>query len=327
MTGKNIKQRGVTACCIVAAITAFSSCDYKSLEEYSHELSTLKLDFEWARVDSVPQAMRVAFYPADDDTRSNFTLGYTFFDLPKTIWPASIKLPPGIYHVTAWNNDTEHIITDKYGSQATLFATTQDYTVRGTFDIPSVLDSIYNGQRVLDYPDYMVHANEIDYDIQYASEQELLLRPDSMVITIDFLIRGIGGLSWVKQIRGSINNVAGKRFMAYPNRSEESVAMMFDCRYNAADSLVYGSFYVFDVEPTNLNNLIHKMVFFFWMDGGKVYLPIDITEHIANYRHEQKKIIIDIPSLGIDLRDYISSKNTFDIELDEWEDININIGF
>lgn len=305
-----------------------TSCEYKELEDGS-VLNPLTVVFDTVKIEKTPKAMRVAFYPADDDTRANMTKGYTFFDLPRTIWPATIQLPAGLYYVTAWNNDTEHVLTDGYGNQETLHATTPAYNARGTFDTPNVLDSIYNGQRVLDYPDYMVHANEVDaFEVFYGKEhQTLVLKPDSMVITIDFRIHGIGGLSWVKQIRGAVNNVAGKRYIAYPDRTEESVAVMFDCEYNAEDSLVYGQFYVFGLEPSEITNLNHKMVLFFWMNGGKVYLPIDVTEAFRRARKEGNRVLIEIPSLGIDLRDYVSSKNTFEVNLEEWDDVKIDVGF
>jgi hypothetical protein len=102
---------------------------------------------------------------------------------------------------------------------------------------------------------------------------------------------------------------------------------MFDCKYNVKDSLVYGSFYVFGIEPTMLQDLSHKMVLFFWMDQAKIYLPIDETEVFEAYRREDRKIVIDVPSLGIDLRDYVSTKNTFNVDLDEWENINVDVGF
>lgn len=305
-----------------------ASCDYKSLDDIGQDLQTVQINFGWDRVDSIPKAMRVAFYPTDAYTKGIFTKGYTFFDLPKNIWPSTIQLPAGIYDVVAWNNDTEHVLTDKYGNQTTLHATTQPYVARGTFDTPSVIDSIYNGQKVLDYPDYMVHATHVDFEVpQYTNGEELVLLPDSMVVTIEYKVHGIGGLSWVKQVRGAVDNVAGKRFMAYKNRTEETVSVMFDCSYSQEDSLVYGSFCVFGIEPTEIESVNHKMVLFFWMDGGKVYLPIDVTDAFNAYRQEDKKICIEIPSLNIDLRDYISSKNTFEVDLDEWDNVYQDIGF
>ena len=333
MTKKIHIPTGINMIAFTALMTAgMTSCEYKELEEGS-ALTPVTIHFDWQEnLDSVPDAipgsMRVAFYPVNDLARANMNKGYTFFDLPQSIWDATVQLPAGIYDVVAWNNDTEHVLTDKYGSQKTLHATTPPYNSRGTFDTPTVLDSIYNGQRVLDYPDYMVHAINTEEEIFYGAKNQMItLSPDSMVVTIEYKIHGIGGLSWVKQARGAVNNVAGKRFMAYDNLTEDAVAVMFDCNYNAEDGLLYGKFYVFGIEPTEMSNLTHKMVFFFWMDAGKVYLPLDVTKIFAAYRRDQSKIVIDIPSLNIDLRDYVTSKNTFDIDLDDWDNVNIDIGF
>ena len=310
----------------VLLIAGLSSCEYKPLEEY-REYNDVIIDFDWNKVESVPNAMRVAFYPLDETGKKNMSKGYTFYDLPKSIWPASIQIPIGLYDVVAWNNDTEHVICDKYNSQQTLYATTPEYQPRGTFDTRTVLDSIYNGQKVLDYPDYMVHAIEREIPVSIGNTQKITLTPDSMVITINYKLHGVGGLSWVKQIRGAVNNVAGKRYIAQDNATSDDVAIMFDCQYNAEDSLIYGSFYVFGIEPTDMRNLSHKMVFFFWMDAGKIFIPIDVTKIFQECSLNNKEINIEIPSLQIDLRDYISSKSTFDVNIDEWDDLNIDIGF
>lgn len=327
---KKIHITMITAMMAVSALltTGLSSCEYKDLDDGS-ELNAVTINFDMeSKIDSVPGSMRVAFYPVDALAKANMNKGYTFFDLPQSIWPTTVQLPAGIYDVVAWNNDTEHVLTNKYGSQVTLHATTPPYNSRGTFDTPTILDSLYNGQRVLDYPDYMVHATSTEEEILYGAKNQVIsLTPDSMVVTVEFKVHGIGGLSWVKQARGAVNNVAGKRFMAYPNRTEDAVAVMFDCQYNDQDSLLYGKFYVFGIEPTELNDLTHKIVFFFWMDAGKIYLPIDVTDIFAAYRRNQSRIMIEIPSLGIDLRDYVSSKNTFDINFEDWEDVKIDIGF
>lgn len=304
-----------------------TACEYKELEE-ANVFSSVKVNFLWDKVDSIPGAMRVVFYPVDNLAKASMTKGYTFFDLPRSIWPATIQLPAGVYNVVAWNNDYEGVYTSMYNSQEGLYATTSNYSTRGSFDTPTVLDSIYNHQEVMDCPDYMVHAINQEEEVKYeAADQEITLVPDSMVVTVEYKIHGIGGLSWVKEVRGAVNNVAGKRYIAFDNLTEDTVAVMFDCNFNVKDSLVYGSFYVFGIEPTKIQDLKHKMVMFFWMDAGKIYLPIDVTEVFQAFLKEDKKIVIDVPSLGIDLRDYVSTKNTFDVNLDEWENINVDVGF
>ena len=210
--------------------------------------------------------------------------------------------------------------------QNKLYATTPQYNTKENVEIPTVLDSIYNGQQVLYCPDYMVHSYNTPISV-LEKNKRITLVPDSMIITVDYKINGIRGLSWVKQVRGAINNVAAKRYINIQNKTENAVAVMFDCKYNQVDNAIYGSFYVFGVNPTDQNNLPHKIVLFFWTDSGKVYLPIDVTDIFAKYKQGNPKIYIEIPSLDIDIRDYISSKNTFDINLEEWENINIDVGF
>ena len=321
---KEILYKGKTLMTAILVVMGATSCQYKDFEsEGGTELLPVIVDFDWAKVDSVPHAMRVAFYSQDKIDNSK---NYIFFDLPKSIWPARGKLPGGFYNVVAWNNDTEHVLTDDYNMQNKLYATTPQYNTKENVEIPTVLDSIYNGQQVLYCPDYMVHSYNTPISV-LEKNKRITLVPDSMIITVDYKINGIRGLSWVKQVRGAINNVAAKRYINIQNKTENAVAVMFDCKYNQVDNAIYGSFYVFGVNPTDQNNLPHKIVLFFWTDSGKVYLPIDVTDIFAKYKQGNPKIYIEIPSLDIDIRDYISSKNTFDINLEEWENINIDVGF
>ena len=100
-----------------------TACEYKELEE-ANVFSSVKVNFLWDKVDSIPGAMRVVFYPVDNLAKASMTKGYTFFDLPRSIWPATIQLPAGVYNVVAWNNDYEGVYTSMYNSQEGLYATT-----------------------------------------------------------------------------------------------------------------------------------------------------------------------------------------------------------
>lgn len=323
------KDLYITLLTTISVLSALTSCEYKELEEPDRRTDvTLSMDF--SSVDSIPNSVRVSFYPIGNE----ITYTPSYFDLPKSIWTnvsgntwqAQVKIPQGYYDVVAWNNDTEHVITDGINNQMTLTATTPEYSSRGSFNTHEILDSIYNGQKVLDYPDYMVHAISTDNEIT-TEYNEVKLKQDSMVISVQLRINGIAGLSTVKQVRGTINNVAGKRYVAYPNKTEENVAVIFDCNCNAQDSVVYANFYLFGLEPTETTKTSHKMVLFFWLDEAKIYLPIDITKYINQYSKEDKRINLTTPPLNIDLRDYFTSKNTFDVNVETWDNIDINVGF
>lgn len=287
------------------AVQVLTACEYKELVDMdaTRNMKRFTVSYKWNNVDSVPTSMRIAFYP------KNFMLnmrGYTSFDISNNT--SEIELPVGEYGVTSWNNDMEHVITDGYTQQNTIYATTGSYSPHGNINIPKVLDSLYNGQRVLDYPDYMVHANQQNFTLEDNSENQVLtLTPDSMVVTMEIRLHGIAGLEWCRNCRGAINNIAAKRLMAYDNLTQDLATIMYDGTWSAADSTVTAKFWIFGIEPTEMENLQHKVVFFFWLDGGQVFIPLDVTNVIAQHHKDEKYVLIKIKNLDIDLRKYIKN--------------------
>ena len=311
----------------IAVLTGIltSSCEYQSLEKMeSMERAEFTLDFAHDRVDSIPTEYRVAFYPADEKTLENITTGYMLYDMVNG--PHILNLPVGTYRVTAWNHDTEHVMTNGYGNRNMVSATTQQYHSRSAFDTPKVVDSLYNGQTILDYPDYMVHANVETFILDAGpQEKHLTLHPDSMVITMTVNIGGVRGLSEVLEARGSINNVPGVRYIAKENLTKDSVVVIFDCEVDAEQNTVRAKFYLFGLEPTDFPGLEHKLVLYFWLRAGKVYIPIDVTNLFNKARQNGSGVEVNIPDLNIDLRDYITSSSGYEVTVDEWDNIHIGI--
>lgn len=308
---------------VIASVAVLSGCQYKDLEEEDQwsRRPALTLGFEWDEVDSIPSEMRVAFYSASS---SGYSQGYTFFDVLNR--DTTVRIAAGTYNVTAWNRDCYHVFTSGYSAREAVNATTLGYSTHGLYVMEQILDSIYNGQRVLDYPDYMVHANKLQVQVlQDLDGQKVILRPDSMVITIDVRLKSIKGLDKVKSIRGAINNIRGKRYMAFDNKTEDDVAVAFDAFPNAADSTVTARFWVFGITPEELRD--HTMVTFFWLHGGRAFLPLDVTEKIEAYREGDSHIVIDYPGLDIDLNDYIQKGGGLVVDVDDWNDNFQNISF
>ena len=314
---------------IMLLSAGLTSCEYKDLDDGSI-LSTVTLDFDTNNVGQSPTAMRAVFYPADQLTMSNMTMGYTIFDCPKSNWPTKCVIPAGKYYITTYNNDTGNILIEQMNDRDNIKATTFNYA-RGHQEKPSVIDSIYNNQLVLDCPDYMVHAvanNYHEIEVTPGENKTIKLFPDSMVVKVNFKLKEIKGLDWVRECRGSLNNVAGKRYITPDNVTEDSVAVMFDCNFNPDENTVSGSFYVFGLYPSNSTIVLsHKMVMYFWMNKGQIFLPIDVTEVINKAGREGSDVTIEIDDLDINLKDYVSSPNTFDINVDEWTDVNVEVGF
>ena len=325
---KYIFSKGSALMTVVVATLTLSSCEYKNLgdeESYSKKKTKFMLVFDWDKVDSIPQSMRVVFYPHD---LSQYAQGYTTFDVLNR--DTTIELPAGIYDVTAWNNDTEHVITSTYAKQESTYATTGNYSPHGDVNMPKVLENLYHDQKVLDYPDYMVHANKMQFELSDKDNiQRLVLAPDSMVVTVEVKLHGIAGLEWCRNIRGAINNIAGKRFMAYDNLTADTVAIMFDAQAHEADSTVTAKFWVFGLEPSDLTSLQHKMIFFFWITGNQVYVPLDVTNIIARARKDDKNILIESQDLGIDLKDFVHEGNTgWTVTAEDWDNtVEIPITF
>lgn len=325
---KNVFPKGRTLMAIAVAATMLTACEYKDLDDNSGgsvKKTKFALLFDWDKVDSIPQSMRVVFYPKD---LSQYAQGYTVFDVLNR--DTIIELPAGTYDVTAWNNDTEHVITSTYAKQESTYATTGNYSPHGDINVPKVLDSIYHEQKVLDYPDYMVHANRMLFELSTKDNvHSLVLTPDSMVVTIEVKLHGIAGLEWCRNIRGAVNNVAGKRYMAYDNLTADTVAIMFDAQAHAADSTVTAKFWVFGIEPSDLSYLTHKMIFFFWITGNQVYVPLDVTKVFARVTKDDDYLLIESQNLGIDLKDYVREGDTgWTVNAEDWDNtVEIPITF
>lgn len=304
---------GLVAVALGAAV--LSSCQYKDLDDEDQwaRRAYVTIGFDWDAVDSIPSEMRVAFYPSGS---SDYSQGYTLFDVLNR--DTVVRLAAGVYDVTAWNRDCHHVITSGYSIRENIYATTPEYGSYGLYTMQAILDSIYEGQKVLDYPDYMVHANRTQIQIlQDATSQKVVLNPDSMVLTIDVRLKTIKGLENVKGIRGAINNIRGKRYMAFDNRTEEDVAVAFQAIPHVKDSTVTARFWVFGITPRDLRN--RTMVTFFWMNGGRAYLPLDVSEFFETAGDDENHITIDFPDLDIDLNDYIQTGGMV-VDVDDWND-------
>ena len=305
-----------TAAALLALLTA---CEYKELGD-TYEIPVdakrrITIHYDWSHVDSIPPSMRVAWYPRDV---TPYPKSYQLLDILSR--DTTVYVGMGSYDVVAWNNDAEHVLTpwQNMSQAATVMATTAPYDAHGSKSIPKVLDSLYNGQRVLDYPDYMVHTVAQPFTVENkVGEQVITLTPDSMVITVHVRLAKIAGLEYCQRIRGAVNNVTEKRYMAYDNKKEGMVAVIFDAQPNVADSCVTATFWVFGIEPD-----YHKLMTFFWLDGGQLYVTIDITDMINDGMKHAKEIFIDIPDLNINLADYVIKPGSgFIVDADDWQNV------
>lgn len=301
------------------------SCEYKELTDMDNigDYKTISVIFDDSNIDEVPASMTVAFFPKDKQLINKDAF---IFDIP--YYNAEVKLPTNQYAAVTWNNNTEHIIINNIDSYDS-YASTGEYSPHGDSMLSHVLDSIYNHQKVYDFPDYMVHGFKDDIVIGTESKQIITLPLDSMVTVVNLSIGGIENLSLCYNIRAALNNLEGTRYMGYYNRTGDMSVVMFDMKAVPDENRIKASFYVFGCRK----DLSHKLTLFFWLNGGKVYIPLNITDYISF--DGDNKISVNIPSINIDLEKYVkkpdpgdSDKPGIKVDVDEWgEEEESNISF
>lgn len=310
-------------CLLMTAMVAaiMSACQYKDFDDDGDSPVDGKvpvtLHFDWQDVDSIPSLMQVMFYRGD-------TSGYQRFDVGNH--DTTVMIRPGDYRVTAWNNDATHVYFNGYGQREDINATTPEYNPQNAPGIRHLLDSIFPGQKVLDYPDYMVHANKTDVVVSENMPRTIILPADSMVVTVDVNIGGVAGLEIVRGVKGVLGNVAGRRYMAYDNRTTDPSAVLFAARSNAADSTITARFWVFGLEPEELQDGEHKAALFFWTAGGNVFFVVDVTEQVRQAGKNPSRLTIDIPDMDVNIRDFLPQTG-LDINIDDWNNREQSIGF
>lgn len=298
---------------IISLLTG--SCEYKDFEDME-EIVTYKnisVMFDDSNINEIPASMTVAFFPKDKQlTNKNVYI----FDVP--YYNAEVKLPTNEYSVVTWNNNTEHIIINDIENYDS-YASTGEFSPHGDATLSHVLDSIYNHQKIYDFPDYMVHGFRDDVVIGTDDKQVVTLPLDSMVTVVNLTIGGIENLSLCYNIRAALDNLEGTRYMGYDNRTSNNSVVMFDMKAIPNEKKITASFYVFGCKK----DLSHKLTLFFWLNGGKVFIPKNITDYIS-YSGD-KTISVDIPNLNIDLEKYIrkpepgkDNQPGIKVDVDEW---------
>lgn len=314
----------------ITALLILPACEYKELENIEDQgRFRCQVLFNYQNIDSIPATMRVAFYPIDHETYSNMTKGYITFDIPAT--GGNVSLPVGNYKVVAWNSDTEHVTVTDNDNPYDLAANAVQYSPADILptrsveqDVAKLIDSIYKGQSLYTFPDYMIHATG-QVSVFSNAENQVTLTPDSMVSHVQLNIHGIQGLPYVSDMQGTIDGTMSTRFIAFDKLSQNPAVTLFSPTYN--EETVTASFYVFDFEPGKTN---FKIILFCWMSDKKIYLTLNIDEDNASItREENGNIIINI-DISVDIRNFIgNNEGGFNISLDDWDDhiIDVDIQF
>lgn len=304
---------------IIMTVAMLMGCQYKDFDDYqvsNIQQQPVDIHFDWTHVDSIPQKMRIAFYREENNSLYNV---YNTGNRDTTV-----MVNAGQFNVTAWNGALDVTSVESFENRLNVNAVAPKYQIFNSPRYEQLLDSIFEGQQIIEYPDYMVHATAENVFVDVLNErQRVVIRPDSMVITMNIQIKGIKGLDKCRQVRGALNNVAGRRYISYEKKTVNPSTVMFDATINEKDSTVTASFWVFDLKPTEeLKDMSKKkVVIFFWLITGQVYYAFDATEAFANAVQKNKAVLnIKIDDINLDLNDYLQSADAFIVSSEGWSD-------
>lgn len=297
-------------CVSLFLLVGLVACEHKDLC-YSHpHFATVRVMFDWTGISNheKPDGMRVVFYPADNEG-SPWT-----FDFPEGK-EGKIEIPENDYRVVCFNYDSDGMVWRESDSYALFTADTRDAKSP-------------DGEQMGVTPPWLCgdHIDEICLkDIPVGTERTVLLTPVNMVCHYTYEVNGIRGLERVADLRAVLSGMSGSLNMAADSLPAGlSESLIFDAM--VMQSQIRGGFYTFGYSALegqpNLFRLYIKD-----RSGNTHVLEQDVTEQVRNVPvvghigdvHIVLEFDYEVPSGS-------SGGDTgFDVDVDDWDDVNIDI--
>lgn len=308
MVGRN--KIGLLICLVIAWVL-LSACEHKELCYDHPHFTTVRVDFDWSQIDKeeMPEGMRVVFYPTDGGDS-------WIFDFPEGKGQ-TIELPQKEYQAICYNYDTRGIDWTGQDSYRELTAETRKVASPDSIAMRAVsgflCSSALNSVVLKEQPN--------------GSETVVLFQPRRNVCRYTYEIRGLKELSRVAALRAGLSDMGGSLNLAADSIPEELSDMIL-FGGEVKDSLIVGKFYTFG---RSLKGKMSQNQFRLYVrsTAGKIYiLNADVTEQIRKVPLEEHigdvHLIIrfeyDIPNNKPN-----DTSGGFDVDVDEWEDIYIDI--
>lgn len=297
--------------CLAIAWVLLSACEHKELCYDHPHFTTVRVDFDWSRIDQeeMPEGMRVVFYPTDGGDS-------WIFDFPEGKGQ-TIELPQKEYQAVCYNYDTRGIDWTGLDSYRELTAETQKVVSPDSVTMRAVsgflCSSALNSVVLKEQPNGL--------------ETVVLFQPQRNVCRYSYEIHGLRELSRVAALRAGLSGMGGSLNLAADSIPEGlSETILFGGEVK--DSLIVGKFYTFG---RSLKGEMSQNQFLLYVKStaGKMYkLNADVTEQIRKVPlkghigdvHLIIRLDFSIPN---DKPDGPSSG--FEVDVDEWEDIYIDI--
>lgn len=248
---------------LLLLIAVLAACSRREIQD-DYPVTGINIRLKWEGVtETVPEGVRVIFYPKDDRGRKVDTY------LPAK--GGEVKVPPGSYRTVIYNYDTEVVQVKDEGSYETITAYTGHCTGLGADETK---DMVWG-------PDDFYVATLDDVEIGKEEELPTLeVKPKPVVTTYTFSIK-TEGLKNVRSVLGSVSGMA-----EYYHLGKGAGVCGFTpiyCETAKGDGVIKGSFTCFGhpkltqarADITQFLNLIIVKV-----DGSKQEEKVEITEAV-----------------------------------------------
>lgn len=287
-----------------------SACEHKELCFEHPHFSTVRVTFGWDGIAGYdrPEGMRVVFFPKHGGEK-------WMFDFPGGNG-GTVRLPEGDYRVISFNYDSELIDWKNENDHATFTADTRE---------------IHSPDKTLSRvtPDYLCGYNVDLFSLEAPgtrTETVLPLHPKTMVCRYTYEVNGLRNLRHVADVRIGLSGMNGSLHMASGMASAKaSESLLFGGAVSGEQ--IKGGCYTFGYSENDGERQLFKL--YVKTHSGEMHvLEVDVTEQVIegalmwpigdvhlviDFDHE----IPDGPTGGDDAG--------FDVDADDWEDVNEDI--
>ena len=300
-----------------------TACEHKELRYVTSSFRSLRVEFNWERYEDFqkPEGMRVIFFPKDGTGEP------WIFDFPNGEG-RQIELPENEYRVICYNYDTSGISWENSNSFVEYLAKTR-----------SVLapDSV----KACTTPSWLCgdHINWVSLEnIPEGTEKVITLYPVRMVSRYTYEVNGIRNLERVADIRASLSGMSGSLLMA-EDRLPDGVSENLVFGGEIAGDQIKGGFYTFgycqDIASPQVFKLYLKcrngMVIVVEQDVSAQVHSVPVKGHIGDvHLIINFKFHFDVPKLENEGGGGGGGNNSsggagFDVGVDDWGDVNVDI--
>ena len=300
-----------------------TACEHKEFRYVTSPFRSLRVEFNWERYEDFqkPEGMRVIFFPKDGTSEP------WIFDFPNGEG-RQIELPENEYRVICYNYDTSGISWENSNSFVEYLAKTR-----------SVLapDSV----KACTTPSWLCgdHINWVSLEnIPEGTEKVITLYPERMVSRYTYEVNGIRNLERVADIRASLSGMSGSLLMA-EDRLPDGVSENLFFGGEISGDQIKGGFYTFgycqDIASPQVFKLYLKcrngMVIVVEQDVSAQVHSVPVKGHIGDvHLIINFKFHFDVPKLENEGGGGGGGNNSsggagFDVGVDDWGDVNVDI--